>query len=237
VTLAVTLTATYPKTAPLLSIKGDGGLRESTKFKIQKIIESKPKELVIEEQAMIMEIVNACQDILEDAAQAKAAGLELPSLEEERAALEAIAAKLADDQRVKEEKKKQLESLEEARMLDSLVEEELKRQRAKAKEIKRKNKPPPMLMPQLSQGNAHQTGLSEALAFDQQINCLDTNGNPISFQVVGGKSLIRKCSLREPNLYEYITSWKAFYNRPVVRLFTILLTFSRSRPCIEMLYC
>jgi translation initiation factor 2-alpha kinase 4 len=97
VTLAVTLTATYPRTIPLLSIKGDGGLRESTKFKIQKVIEAKPKELVAEEQAMIMEIVNACQDILEDAAQSKAAGLELPSLEEERAAHEAIAAKLADD--------------------------------------------------------------------------------------------------------------------------------------------
>lgn len=78
--LAVTFTATYPKTAPLLSIKGDGGLRDSTKFKIQKVIETKPKELVAEEQAMIMEIVNACQDILEDAAQAKAAGLELPSM-------------------------------------------------------------------------------------------------------------------------------------------------------------
>jgi translation initiation factor 2-alpha kinase 4 len=57
VTLTVTFTATYPKTAPLLSIKGDGGLRESTKFKIQKVIETKPKELVVEEQAMIMEIV------------------------------------------------------------------------------------------------------------------------------------------------------------------------------------
>jgi translation initiation factor 2-alpha kinase 4 len=54
----VTLTATYPKTAPLLSIHGDDGLRDSTKFKINKVIETKPKELVTGEQAMIMEIVS-----------------------------------------------------------------------------------------------------------------------------------------------------------------------------------
>jgi eukaryotic translation initiation factor 2-alpha kinase 4 len=115
VTLAVTLTATYPRTPPLLSIKGDDGLREGTRFKIQKAIETKPKELVAEEQAMIMEIVNACQDILEDAAQTAAAGLELPSLEEERAAHEATLAKLAEEQREEEEKKKKLESMEEER--------------------------------------------------------------------------------------------------------------------------
>jgi eukaryotic translation initiation factor 2-alpha kinase 4 len=62
-TLMVTLTATYPKTEPLLSIKGDGGLRESTKFKIQKVIETMPKGLVAEEQAMIMEIVGFLSSI------------------------------------------------------------------------------------------------------------------------------------------------------------------------------
>ena len=54
----MTLTATYPRTAPLMSIKEDGGLRESTKYKIQKVIENKPKELVVREEAMIMEIVS-----------------------------------------------------------------------------------------------------------------------------------------------------------------------------------
>jgi translation initiation factor 2-alpha kinase 4 len=114
-TLVVTLTATYPRTPPLLSIKRDEGLREGTRYKLQKTIETKPKELLPEEQAMIMEIVNACQDILEDAAQAAAAGLELPSLEEERAAHEEVAAKLAEEQREEEEKRKRLESMEEER--------------------------------------------------------------------------------------------------------------------------
>ena len=75
-TLDVTLTATYPKTVPLLGLKGDEKLREGTRYKIQQAIQTKPKELVADEQPMIMEIVNACLDILEDAAQAKAAGKE-----------------------------------------------------------------------------------------------------------------------------------------------------------------
>jgi len=58
VTLAATFTATYPKTPPILSFKDYGSLRDSTKFKLQKIIETKPKELTVGEEAMIMEIVS-----------------------------------------------------------------------------------------------------------------------------------------------------------------------------------
>jgi translation initiation factor 2-alpha kinase 4 len=91
----------------LLTLKGGNRLRESTKFKLQTIIETLPRQLVKEEQAMIMEIVTACQEVLEEAAEAKAAGRELPSLEEERAAHEAAAAKLVEDQKLEEEKRKQ----------------------------------------------------------------------------------------------------------------------------------
>ena len=190
-TLAATLTATYPRTPPLLNVKEDNGLKESTKFKIQKVIETKPKELVVEEQAMIMEIVTACQDILEDAAQAKAAGLELPSLEEERAAHEAAANKLAEDQKQQEEQKKKLESMEEERMLGSLVQEELRRQRAKAKETKRKNQPPALLLSQAST-DSQQGSSSDALVLDQPIVISDANGNPVNVQVVTSKSLLRR---------------------------------------------
>jgi translation initiation factor 2-alpha kinase 4 len=159
------------------------------------VIETKPKELVVGEQAMIMEIVNACQDILEDAAQAKAAGLELPSLEEERAAHEAIAAKLAEDHRAKEAKRKELENIEEQQMLNSLVEEELKRQKAKAKETKRKNQPPSLTVPQLSRDISAGSGLLETLTFDQPIHLLDVTGNSIVCQEVIGKILIRVLSV------------------------------------------
>ncbi|TVY28611.1 eIF-2-alpha kinase [Lachnellula hyalina] len=192
VVLCVVLTATYPKTAPLLSIKGDFNLREGTRFKIQKIIETKPKELVAEEQAMIMEIVNACQETLDEAAEAKAAGLDLPSLVEERAAHEAAAARLAEWQKGEDEKKKQLEHLEEERMLGSLVEDELKRQKAKTQETKRKSRPPPTVLPHSSLDNGSFVGKDDSLAFDQPVNLVDASGNPFRFQVVTGKVCIRQ---------------------------------------------
>jgi eukaryotic translation initiation factor 2-alpha kinase 4 len=189
----VTLTATYPKTLPLLNIKGDDGLREGTKFKLQKVIETKPKELLPEEQAMIMEVVTACQEVLEDAAQAKAAGLELPSLEEERARHEAAAAILAREQREEDEKKKQQESLEEERMLGSLVQDELNRQRVKAKETKKKNRPPPAMLPGSSINlSTRGQAPNELLVFDQPITVMDSNDNPVSFQVVANKVCIRR---------------------------------------------
>ena len=134
--------------------------------------------------------MNACQDVLEDAAQAKAAGKEVPSLEEERAAHEAAVSKLAEQQREADEKKKALENLEEERMLGSLVEEELKRQKAKAKETKRKTMPPPMLDTNTPVNPIKNIATDDFLVFDQPIE-LDT-GTPIIFQAVTSKSLIRK---------------------------------------------
>lgn len=194
-TLAVTLTATYPKTEPILHLKGDGGLREGTRFKIQKILENKPKELAAEAQpqAMISEIVTTIQDVLEDAAQAKAAGKELPSLEEERAIHEALTTKMAEQRRLQEEKRRQLDSLEEERMQESLVMEEIKRQRAKAKETKRKSRPPPALVSQSSiDTSVHGQAPHEILAFEQPITFLDVNDNRVLFQVVAGKFCFRR---------------------------------------------
>lgn len=171
-----------------------------------------------EEQAMIMEIVNACQDILEDAAQAKAAGLELPSLEEERAAHEATAAKLAEDHRVEQAKRKELENLEEQQMLDSLVEEELKRQKAKSKETKRKNQPSALVVPHLSRSISSGSIIQESLAFDQPIHLLDVSGNSLICQEVAGKMLIRTL------LRKYFLNYE-------------LIIISRAWPCITMLYC
>ncbi|EDN91219.1 hypothetical protein SS1G_00622 [Sclerotinia sclerotiorum 1980 UF-70] len=189
VTLGVTLTLTYPRSAPLLTLKNTDGLQDSTKFKLQKIIETLPKKLIKEEQAMIMEIVTACQEVLEQAAEAKAAGRVLPTLQEERAAHEAAAAQMMEDQRLEEEKKKIIESQEEERMLGSLVQDELKRQRAKAKETKRKNQPPPSITVSHSViGKLPQ----DHEVLDRQVSILDADGNPVYFQAVTGKSLIRQ---------------------------------------------
>lgn len=187
------MTATYPRTIPLLNISGDQNLRDGTRYKLARIIETKPRELLAEEQAMIMEIVTACQEVLEDAAQAKAAGKELPSLEEERAIHEEQTARLEQEQKAAEAKKKEQENREEERMLESLVQDELNRQKAKAKETKRKSRPPALLseasVGSVGGGTNADTG---SLLFDQPMSVMDVNENPASFQVVSRKVLLRQ---------------------------------------------
>jgi translation initiation factor 2-alpha kinase 4 len=185
-------TATYPKSLPLLSLRFEKDIREGTRYKLQNIIDNKPKELVSEEQAMIMEIVNACYDVLEDAAQAKATGSELPSLEEERAAHEIAAAKLAEQQKEEDDRKKRMDNLEEERMLGSLVQDELKRQKAKAKETKRKSRPPGTIVPQLSIENGTFKPADELIVFDQPVAWMNAAGDLLDFQVVANKFCIRR---------------------------------------------
>ena len=140
---------------------------------------------------MIMDIVNACQDVLEDAAEAKNAGRELPSLEEERAIHEATAAKLAEQQREEEEKQKHLEDEESQRMLGSLVQDELKRQKAKAKETKLKNKVP--TASPVTNKNLHVLSANDYLEFDQPISLeIEGSDESIIFQSVSNKVLIRR---------------------------------------------
>lgn len=88
-TLGVVLVATYPKSPPLLTLKAPTNLKDATVFKIQKYLEDQPAILAREEQEMIFSIIEGIQEILQEAAEAKAAGKALPTLEEERAAHEA----------------------------------------------------------------------------------------------------------------------------------------------------
>lgn len=93
-TLGVVLVATYPKSPPLLTLKAHNNLKDATVFKIQKLVEDLPSQLVKEEQEMIFSIIEGIQEILQEAAEAKAAGKALPTLEEERAAHEAALVSL-----------------------------------------------------------------------------------------------------------------------------------------------
>ncbi|KAK3499553.1 anticodon binding domain of tRNAs-domain-containing protein [Neurospora hispaniola] len=189
VTLGVVMVATYPKTPPLLTIKDDHSLRESTKFKIQKFVETQPKIYAQAEQEMIDQIVEGIRDILEEAAQKKVQGLEIPSLEEERAAHEAELARLAQSEREREERKKLEESKEEERVLEDMLQEELKRQRNKAKESRKKNR-----SHQLSPDRAPQDPgeTDETLMFDQPCKITDGSGNALFFQTVIGKTVFRE---------------------------------------------
>ncbi|KAI1391102.1 serine/threonine-protein kinase gcn2 [Hypoxylon trugodes] len=191
VTLSVVLTATYPKSAPLLSLKDEGHLKESTVFKLQKFIETKPKALVALEQSepMIHELAQGLQDILEDAAQAKAQGLELPSLEEERAAHEAELARQAREQQEEDERKRQDAIKEEERVMQDMIQQEVDRQRTRVKESKKRNKTLTTPNNQFQDSHILEAGKVE---FDQECEVTDTAGNIFVFNVVTGRTEFRK---------------------------------------------
>ncbi|OLN84913.1 eIF-2-alpha kinase GCN2 [Colletotrichum chlorophyti] len=189
-TLGVILTATYPKSPPLLTLKDTRDLREVTLFKLQKFIETQPKLFATEEQEMVDRIVEGLRDILEDAAQAKAKGFELPSLEEERAAHEALLAKVAQKQKEEDDRKREEENKEEERVLGGLLQVELKRQKEKAKETRKKNRPNGL--PSLNTMEGANGPESGRIIFDRPCQTTDKTGNIISFQAVFGKSEIAK---------------------------------------------
>lgn len=134
VTLFVKLTATYPKTVPSITIHESVGLRNKTLKTIEKLLKSKPVELLGE--VMIHEVASAVQDILEDEALFKDQGKTLPSLEEERVVKEAESNKLAKKQEEEDLRRKEEAKAEEDRVLQQMVEDEMNRR----KEAKRKSR-------------------------------------------------------------------------------------------------
>jgi eukaryotic translation initiation factor 2-alpha kinase 4 len=137
---------------------------------------------------MVDRVVEGVREILEDAAIAMANGVNLPSLEEERAAHEAALAKAAQEQKQEEELKRLEESKEEQRVLGGLVEEEIKRQREKAKEW-RKNKQnrPDTFIPVQPLVNMPK-GQSDCITFETPCRTTDKSGNAVFFSAVSGKS-------------------------------------------------
>lgn len=180
------MNATYPKTPPLITVQDKGMLREATQFKIDKFLETQPQSFAKEEQEMIDQIVEGIREILEDAAQAKAAGKNLPSLEEERERHEAAAAQLAQQQKVEEDRKREAESKEEERIISEMLKQQIDRQRQKGKESKLKGRP----NGGMSERQPSQTTelALDKIDFDQFCTTTDSQGNEIAFRSVSGKS-------------------------------------------------
>ncbi|KAI0167015.1 serine/threonine-protein kinase gcn2 [Hypoxylon sp. FL1284] len=191
VTLSVVLTATYPKSTPLLSLKDEVNIKESTAFKLQKFIETKPKALIApgQPEPIIHELAQGLQDILEDAAQAKAQGLELPSLEEERAAHEIELARQAREQREEEERKKEDAIKEEERVMQDMIQKEVDRQRIKVKESKMRNR---TLISPNHHSHDSRTPENGNIEFDQECKATDSAGNVFLFGTVAGRNEFRK---------------------------------------------
>ena len=182
VTIGFVMNATYPKTPPILTIK-QGDLPGATRYKVQNFIDTKPRAFAKDEQEMVDKIVEGIREILEDAAQAKANGKHLPSLEEERERHEAAMAKIAQEQKEQQEKKKLEETQEEERVIAEMLQQQLDRQRQKAKESRISRQPNGSSQSQ-PVGNANS---EDQIEFDQFYDAEDKMGNIISFRSVAGK--------------------------------------------------
>ncbi|KAK5680843.1 eukaryotic translation initiation factor 2-alpha kinase [Elasticomyces elasticus] len=130
--LSVRLTATYPKSAPLLEVTGLETYHERTQNRVRNIVAKRPSQLLGE--VMIHVIASEIQDALEDAVTARQQGT-LPSLEEERASAEEIAAALAKDAEEAEAQRAREAEAELERSTQELVNAELSR-REKRRPVK-----------------------------------------------------------------------------------------------------
>ncbi|ATY61628.1 kinase (Gcn2) [Cordyceps militaris] len=184
VTIGFVLNATYPKTPPIITIKEQGFLRESTQFKIQKFIETQPKIFANDEQEMVDQIVEGIREILEEAAQAKAAGKNLPSLEEERDRHEAEVTRAAQQQKEEEDRKQMEAAKEEERIIAEMLQQQLDRQRQKGKESRQSRRPNGAHQHLTAQANE---AVEDRIDFDQFCNSMDKSGNVITFRSVAAK--------------------------------------------------
>ncbi|KAH0126266.1 Serine/threonine-protein kinase, partial [Aureobasidium melanogenum] len=131
VVLSVKLTATYPKSAPVLQIEGLNKLQAQAKKRLQDIVKTRPAEMAGE--VMIHAIASDIQDALEDAVQAREQGV-LPSLDVERINQEAAAFDQAKEAEQDEAKRIQAAQDEEERMLQKMVEDEVERRETKRRD-------------------------------------------------------------------------------------------------------
>ncbi|KAL9090174.1 MAG: hypothetical protein Q9165_005454 [Trypethelium subeluteriae] len=129
VILSCKLTATYPKTVPLLKIEESVGLPQGCERKIEEMLQTRPKELVGE--VMIHELATSVEELLEEAFQRQQRNGELPSLEEERVLQEAAATEAARRREATRLQEAEVERAEEDRVLKQMLDEEISRREAK----------------------------------------------------------------------------------------------------------
>ncbi|KAF2404579.1 Serine/threonine-protein kinase [Trichodelitschia bisporula] len=174
--LFVQLTATYPKTSPIISMEDPVGIRPKAQKAIRHLLQSKPKELI--GQVMIHDIALAVLDVLAVEAEHKAERKAMPSLEEERAEQQAATSRLAQEQEEFELKKKEAEAAEEQRSLQELIEKEHNRQT----DLRRKNKS--QLAP-LQRLNSNMTPNADFFNFDRPV-AFQNGGETVVFRSVTG---------------------------------------------------
>lgn len=196
--LFVELPTTYPKTAPNLIIEESDDLRQGPRSRIEGVIRHKPKELLGSE--MIYELAVNIQEVLEDAAVARAEDKEMPSLEEERIEQEAAAVQQAEQHRKEELRKQEAATVEEERALQRLLEDKMRqRERIKARDSRRKSRSAALDIGDIPEDK------SGYVTFDPPLVMNDVDYRPLTFQAISSKTLLQS----SPNA-------ETFTVRPVV---------------------
>ncbi|KAF2868375.1 kinase-like protein [Massariosphaeria phaeospora] len=135
VTLCAKLTATYPRSLPTFSLEDSSPLRQRTQQRLQTMLKSRPQELLGE--VMIHEIATDIQDVLEDEVALRAHDGTFENLEAERVVHEAVAAQLVQQHEDELRKKLDEDKAEEERVLQQMVNDEVKRKEVMAKKKNR----------------------------------------------------------------------------------------------------
>ncbi|KAF2008855.1 kinase-like protein [Aaosphaeria arxii CBS 175.79] len=187
VILTAKLTATYPKSLPTLSLEGLGRLRQKTKNRLEKLLVTRPKEIVGE--VMIYDIASTIQEILEDDLTIRENDGAFENLEAERAVQEAATAELAKKHEEELQKKREEEKAEEERALQQMVHDEMRRKEQMAKRKHRASGHTPTSY--FPQGNT-----CNQVSFDRIINFQD-DGKEMEFTAVDGLIPFRSGSVTE----------------------------------------
>lgn len=138
---------------------------------------------------MVMKIVEDIREILEDAAQAKAQGFELPSLEEERSRHEAMLARQVQELKEKEERRRQEEAHEERRIMEEMINKQLEKHK------KKPTKNQGSLVSEILPSGGSQAIQSDQIVFDQPCKYHDTSGNEVYMWSVAEKRQFCKGSV------------------------------------------
>ncbi|KAK9479055.1 kinase-like domain-containing protein [Lipomyces japonicus] len=170
--LKITMTATYPRSAPIISIEQPQHILPSQLKEIRNFISKQIKEFLGQE--MIYEISTSVQEMLEEFLDS----LNSSTLEDER--VKRVEEEKAKARLEAEAKKRSIEqaNLEEERVLEDMIKEEMRRRKDKEKEKKDRAK---------SHIQVDDEYMDDSVIFDRIIKTKNADGISVSFRRVVGK--------------------------------------------------
>ncbi|KAK9367122.1 kinase-like domain-containing protein [Lipomyces kononenkoae] len=172
--LKVKMTATYPRSLPIISVENPKNIRTSQLKEITDYVNTRPKELVGEE--MIYEITSTIQEMLEKIQDKLKSAKE--TLDDER--VRRIEEEKLKARKEAEAQRKFIEQTnqEEERVLEEMIKEEMRRRKDKAKENRDRSKPASVIEDDSSE---------DSVMFDRLIKAKTWDGSIITFRRVVGK--------------------------------------------------